>query len=307
MTDEARTVACVEKPRVYASDVDDNRRWAGFPFREGDVVISTRSKSGTTWMQMICALLIFQTPELPAPLADLSPWLDHTVEPLPVVLARLEGQQHRRFIKSHTPLDGLLPLDRRATYVVVVRHPLDMAVSLYHQGSNLDRARVAELTGTVEPPRTERPDLHEWLIAWVHRDVTPQEGLDSLPGVIHHLVDAWERRGDRVVLVHYDDLQADLPGQMAWLAGRLGIEVPDDRWPALVAAARFDAMRRRASLLVPDRLGVIKDPDRFFRAGSSGAGEDILDAVELSRYEQRVATLAPPEVVRWLHDPTARH
>jgi len=26
-------------------------------------------------MQMICALLIFQTPELPAPLAQLSPWL----------------------------------------------------------------------------------------------------------------------------------------------------------------------------------------------------------------------------------------
>lgn len=296
----------MEKPRVYTSDVDDSRRWAGFPFREGDIVISTRSKSGTTWMQMICALLIFQTPELPAPLADLSPWFDHTVEPLPVVVARLEAQQHRRFIKSHTPLDGLLPLDRRVTYVVVVRHPLDMAVSLYHQGSNMDRARVAELTGTVEPQRTERPDLHEWLTAWVDRDVTPQESLDSLPGVVHHLVDAWERRSDRVVLVHYDDLLTDLPGQMTWLAGRLGIEVPDDRWPELALAARFDAMRQRAALLVPDRLGVIKDPDRFFRAGRSGAGENILAPVELGRYQQRVTSLAPPEVVRWLHNPTAR-
>lgn len=170
----------------------------------------------------------------------------------------------------------------------------------------MDRARVAELTGTIEPQRIERPDLHEWLTAWVERDVTPQESLDSLPGVIHHLVDAWGRSADRVVLVHYDDLLADLPGKMKWLAWRLGIEVPHDRWPELVEAARFDAMRERAALLVPDRLGVLKDPNRFFRAGRSGAGEDVLDGKELSRYEQRVSSLAPPEVVRWLHDPTAR-
>ena len=44
--------------------------------RDGDIVISTRSKSGTTWLQMICALLVFQTPDLPAPLGELSPWLD---------------------------------------------------------------------------------------------------------------------------------------------------------------------------------------------------------------------------------------
>jgi hypothetical protein len=292
----------VETARVYTSDVDDNRRWVGFPFRDGDIVISTRSKSGTTWVQMICALLVFQTSDLPAPLAELSPWLDHTVEPLPIVLARLEGQQHRRFIKSHTPLDGLLPLDPRATYVVVVRDPLDMAVSLYHQGSNLNRARVAELTGTVEPQPVERLDLHDWLIAWIERDVTPQESLDSLPGVIHHLVDAWARRGDRVVLVHYDDLLVDLPCTMEWLAGRLGIGVPADRWPELVAAARFDAMRQRAALLAPDRLGVLKDPDRFFRAGTSGAGREVLHPEELARYQERVASLAPAEVLNWLHD-----
>lgn len=85
------------------------------------------------------------------------------------------------------------------------------------------------------------------------------------------------------------------------------MEVPDDRWPELVAAARFDAMRRRAAFLAPDRLGVIKDPHRFFRAGRSGAGEDVLDSAELNRYKQRVSSLAPPEVVRWLHDPAARH
>jgi len=133
-------------PIRYRTDDEDSARWLGFAHRDGDIVISTRSKAGTTWVQMICALLVFQTPELPRPLSELSPWLDWVITPRDQVDARLEAQAHRRFIKTHTPLDGL-PLDRRATYIVVGRHPLDMAVSLYHQGDNLDREAIARLTG----------------------------------------------------------------------------------------------------------------------------------------------------------------
>ena len=57
-----------ERPVRYRSVDEDSGRWTDFPFRDGDIVISTRSKSGTTWVQMICALLIFQTTELPAEL-----------------------------------------------------------------------------------------------------------------------------------------------------------------------------------------------------------------------------------------------
>jgi len=32
----------------YVSPDEDSGRWLGFPFPEGDIVISTRSKSGTT-------------------------------------------------------------------------------------------------------------------------------------------------------------------------------------------------------------------------------------------------------------------
>ena len=128
----------------YRSGDEDSGRWLGFPFRDGDIVISSRSKHGTTWMQMICALLVHRTPELPRPLADISPWLDWLGTPRDEVVEDLQAQTHRRIIKTHTPLDGL-PLDRRATFVVVARHPLDAAISLYHQGDNLDHERIREL------------------------------------------------------------------------------------------------------------------------------------------------------------------
>jgi hypothetical protein len=287
----------------YRSPEEDSERWRGFPFRPGDIVVSTRSKSGTTWVQMICLLLVLRTPLLPRRLAELSPWLDWLVEPRDQVLARLAAQPHRRVIKTHTPLDGL-PIDPRATYVVVGRHPLDMAVSLYHQGANIDRDRARVLAGQPPPdrPRPPRPPLREWLPRWIDQDVDPREELDSLPGVLWHLSDAWRRRDEpNVELVHYHDLSTDLAGEMRRLAARLDLEPPS---PELVGAAGFERMRARADQLAPDTQGVLKDRAAFFRRGRSGAGREELGEDGVARYHARAAALAPPDLLAWLHRPT---
>jgi len=292
-----------EAPVRCVSADEDSARWDGFPFRQGDIVISTRSKSGTTWMQMICALLVFQTAEPPAPLAELSPWLDLLVVPRSEVYARLEALQHRRFIKTHTPLDGI-PIDARATYIVVARHPLDMAASLYHQGDNLDRVRLHQLRNQPEPeqPPPQRAELHEWLLAWIDDDVSRLEQMDSLPGVMWHLSDAWGRRDQpNVVLVHYDHLVSDLAGEMRHLAALLDIEVSEQSWPALVEAAEFSSMRSRADELAPNTLGILKSTAAFFRRGTSGAGREQLTDPELAHYRARVHRMASPELLGWLH------
>jgi hypothetical protein len=284
----------------YRSPDEDSVRWSAFPFRAGDIVISTRSKSGTTWVQMICALLVFQSPSLPAPLVELSPWVDWLGEPRDELVARLEAQQHRRFVKTHTPLDGI-PIDPRATYIVVGRHPLDMAVSLYHQGGNIDRKRVAALTGQDDTPRP-LPPLHEWLIGWIDRDADPRHDMDSLPGVVWHIADAWQRReAPNIVLVHYNDLSSDLDATMRYLASRLGIAVDEERWPELVEAATFAHMRRRADELTPDARGVLLDRSKFFREGRSGSGNDELTETEQVAYSRRVQSLASADVLTWLH------
>src|SRR5918992_4606497 len=127
-----------QAPRTrYRSIIADSGRWDGFVFRPGDVVISTPSKSGTTWTQMLCALLIFDGPEFPAPLEKVSPWLDMSNRPLAEVTAALAAQTHRRVIKTHTPLDGL-PLHPDVTYLVVGRDPRDTAISLEHHVANMD-------------------------------------------------------------------------------------------------------------------------------------------------------------------------
>jgi aryl sulfotransferase len=273
-------------------------RWANFPFRSGDIVISAPVKSGTTWLQMICALLVFQTQDLPAPLSRLSPWLDSTAASRDEIYSLLSDQQNRRVIKTHTQLDKVV-IDPRATYLVVARHPLDLAISLYHQADNLGGADIAPSASKLERDRP-RPPLRQWLVEWIDADGPSQDRQASLANVMWHLSDAWGRRHEQnIVLVHYEDLSADLEGEMRRLAARLDITIPDETWPSLVKAATFDQMRADADRIQP--LGGLKDNAAFFRSGISGAGLALLSRDEIARYELRTAQLASADMLAWLH------
>jgi hypothetical protein len=141
-----------------------------------------------------------------------------------------------------------------------------------------------------------------WLRSWIEDDADPRKQLDSLPGVMWHLTDAWSRRHEpNVVLVHYDDLQADLMGQMRRLAAALDLRVAEDLWPRLVSAASFASMRAAAERVAPDPSRVLVDTSAFFRRGTSGAGGKLLDDAELAAYAARTSALAPADLLAWLH------
>jgi hypothetical protein len=283
----------------YRTWLADSSRWDGFEFRDDDIVISTPAKCGTTWMQMICALLVFGDAALPLPLTELSPWLDIRTESIGSVFARLAAQRHRRFIKTHTPLDGL-PFDERVTYICVGRDPRDAAISSDNHRTNMDReVLVRALPSADAPVPCDDPLERFW--RWVEQDAPPREGLELL---LHHLGTFWDRRhASNVVLVHYAELRADLAGEMRRLAGRLNIAIDEGTWPGLVADATFDRMRARADTLAPQvtLAGLWPDASRFFHRGTSGQWRTLLGVGDLDRYWERVRRLAPPDLVAWAH------
>jgi aryl sulfotransferase len=298
------------RPRGMGAVIFNVARWKGFEFRHDDIVISTVGKAGTTWMQMQVALLLFRNPQLPAPLAVLSPWLEMNTRPLQEVRADLEAQTHRRFIKSHTPLDEL-PWDDRVTYLHVSRDPRDVACSWDNHVRNVDFGRffearaasvglddLAELGLEGGPPvPPERPPDRFW--QWMEGDGGDDpSGLSEMVGMS---LSFWAAR-DRpnVHLFHYADLQADLGGQMTRLAGILGVDPPTDE---LVAAAGFAAMKARADELVPNSdTALWKDTSRFFEKGVSGRWRDVIQEAELSRYDAALAALIDDaDFVQWLH------
>ncbi|MBE8523030.1 sulfotransferase domain-containing protein [Amycolatopsis sp. H6(2020)] len=280
--------------------MSDSALWDRFRFRAGDIVISTPPKCGTTWMQMLCALLVFDTTELPRPLTEISPWLDATTYDTEAILADLESQSHRRFVKTHTPLDGL-PSAEGVTYICVGRDPRDAMLSFDHAVANIhpDAITAGGLQVVAPPP----PDPLERFRLWVDAEPTPSSASFgvSLANLVHHVRTFWDHRDEpQVALFHYADLKADLPGQLRRLAAALAIS--SRRIEQLAEAATFDRMRNRADELAPGVDAKLwRSNKAFFRSGTSGQWRDLLDPATLDRYHRRVAELAPVAVAEWLH------
>ena len=96
-----------QKTRELHNHHFDSTIWNDFQFRDDDIVIATYAKSGTTWVQQIVSQLIFSGAD-GLEVAEMSPWLDLRVPPKEVKLPAVHAQKHRRFIKTHLPVDALV-------------------------------------------------------------------------------------------------------------------------------------------------------------------------------------------------------
>lgn len=297
----------------YRNFIFDSARWSALERRPGDIVITTPPKCGTTWTQNIVAMLVLGTTTFERPVAELSPWLEQVLRPLDGVLADLDAMEHRRFIKSHTPLDGL-SWDEDVTYVVVFRDPRDAAVSWDHHVRNLDHERVLQLRAQAHgmddlagmPPMPEPiHDPVERFWAYLTARAPTPEFAGSFELYARHAAAAWERRLEpNVVMLHYADLQQDLEGEMRRIAKRLGIEVAEQRWPDLVEAASFSSMKARADVLVPNVGQVWIDQPEFFHRGTSGQWRELVGEEGDARYQEIVRELIhDEELLSWLHRP----
>jgi aryl sulfotransferase len=293
------------RTRTYRSHHLDSERWEHVTMRPGDVVISTSMKAGTTWMQRIMSLLVLGPGPLPAPLVTLSPWIDAAfMGPIDDVAAAIEGQQHQRFLKSHLPFDAL-PYDPSVRYVFVGRDTRDVFMSAFnhYRGYTEFTYSLLDAAGGALGPMPRCPATERELWAdWMTRSLFDWE-TDGWPfwSHHHHAASFWSYRHlGNVLLVHYADLLADLEGQMRRIAEFTRLEVADEAWPAVVEAARFDAMRQDA-IRNEEHLALIFDGGarRFFHKGTNGRWRDVLTADDLSLYEAAAVQL-DPELRAWL-------
>ena len=300
-----------ERLHEYKSPFMDTGRWADFEPRPDDIFVCTSYKAGTTWLQTICALLIVQKPELPGRLSDLSPWVEVITQPIKDVLTTYETQTHRRFIKTHTPLDGL-PFFEDATYLFCGRDPRDVFMSMLNHIGNMDEDRLRELQQAagveIDEEQPELPsDQNELFHIWLTTPSFEWE-KDGFPWWSHfsHAKTFWEyRQLPNLHFLHYADLQADLEGEMRRMAGILGIEVDERLWPGLVKGATFDTVKANPEQYAPEaNVGLWKDTSRFFHKGTTGQWQDALSERSLALYGEVKRDRLPPEAGEWLEKGT---
>jgi hypothetical protein len=291
----------------YRSFICDSARWDGFELRPGDIIVTTPPKCGTTWMQTLCLLLVHGAP-LAVSLSDLSTWLDQELKSIDDVAAMYDAQQHRRVIKTHTPMDGI-PWRDDVVYVGVGRDPRDVALSAKDHSANMDMdaaraARDAAGAAPLSPAPGGAPSMPRTVQTWIEDDKPVEQFGSSLAFTVHHLAHLWAIR-DRpnVLLLHYSDLRADLPGSVRQVAAGLGIEVDDETVAAVVDAATFESMQADADRAAPNTtVKLWHDNRQFFAEGRVGAWRSAFSPAELAAYDERIVALCPDESLRaWLH------
>jgi aryl sulfotransferase len=108
-----------------------------------------------------------------------------------------------------------------------------------------------------------------------------------------------------VLLVHYDDLTADLAGQMRRIAGFLGVEIDEARLPAMLEHCSIDYMRRTAAQHAPILDMIFKGGSAtFFHKGTNGRWKDLLSAADLKKYDEVVRAHLTPDCARWVETGT---
>ena len=148
-----------QKARDLHNHHFDSTIWDEFEFRDDDIILATYAKAGTTWLQQIVSQLIFNGKD-GLPVAEMSPWLDLRIPPKQVKLPEIEQQTHRRFLKTHLPVDALV-FSQTAKYIYIGRDGRDVVWSMYNHHANANDLWYEALNdtpGLVGPPITRPPE-----------------------------------------------------------------------------------------------------------------------------------------------------
>jgi len=285
------------KQRDLHSHHFDSTIWDDFRFRDDDIIISTYAKSGTTWMQQILAQLLFDgAPDLPV--AEMSPWMDLRVPPKAVKLAAVEAQSHRRFLKTHLPVDALV-FASEARYLYIGRDGRDIVWSLYNHHRNANSKWYEALNdtpGRVGPPIGKPPeDIREYFREWLEKDGFPfwsfWENARSW----------WEvRHLPNVMFLHFDELKEDMPGRIRAIADFLSIPIDEKKWEDILLHCSFDYMKNNAAPSTP-MGGAFWDGGAqvFINKGTNGRWNDILTDEDNRRYEKIAEARLGVDCARW--------
>lgn len=276
----------------------DSTVWDRFAFRKGDIVIATYGKSGTTWMQQIVSQLLFGGQE-GLDLHALSPWLDMRILPSADILAALEAQTHRRFVKTHLPVDALV-FSPDASYIYVARDGRDVLWSMYNHHANFrpEMYRLLNDTpGRVGPPLDPPPaSIRDYFHAWLDGDGHPFWSFWD------NVRSWWEiRHLPNVRLVHFAQMKADLAGDIRRIAAFLDIPIDETRWPAILEHCGFDYMRAHGDRIAPSGGAAWQGgAETFLHKGTNGRWRDVLTPEDIAKYERIAREQLGEDCAHWL-------
>jgi len=208
-----------------------------------DVFLASFPKSGTTWLlHIVYHIMHHGTPPEGAKVDESIPWIDCDPYSIPAL-----GPQ--RLFKTHMPFDWL-PFSKNTKYIYVARNAKDVAISFYYFIENMQRQ--------VPGYRKENEIGIPQFIDLFHQGKV-------LYGSWWRHVESWytAHTNPNVLIVTYEELQADLAGKVREISSFLGVTLEDDIVSSIVDKCTFGSMRK-------DKKASMAYCTNFWRKGVCG-------------------------------------
>jgi aryl sulfotransferase len=232
--------------------------------------------------------------------AELSPWVDLRVPPKEVKIGALEAQTQRRFMKTHLPVNAL-EFSPKAKYIYVARDGRDVVMSLHnHHASALPMwyGALNDTPGRVGPPiAPPSADRAAYFQEWLDKD-----GFPFWP--FWENVRTWwaVRNLPNVLLVHFADLKADLPGMIRKIAAFLEVTIDEAKFPVIVEHCTFAWMKKNATASVPMGGAFWEGgAETFIYKGENARWTSVLSAEQSAQYKDRAVAELGEECAAWLN------
>ncbi len=244
------------------------RYLAEFGESDDDILVSTFSKSGTTWMQMILYQLTTDGAMDFDHLFDISPWVYYSAlrETMPV------RTPQPRIIKSHDRY-GRFETGRRGRFVFVVRDGRDVCLSLFHHRRNFKRYE-----GSFDQHFDDFIHGNEY--NWFDHIRPWLENAAGLP----------------ITYVRFEDLKHDFATTALRVAQACRIETSPATLARVLERCSFEYMKRHEARFAPrnehfaGKVGIpylVRNADQFIRHGKVGEGVAALSQRQLDIYRER--------------------
>ncbi|GFT23522.1 hypothetical protein NPIL_431561 [Nephila pilipes] len=271
------------------SEISRIQRIRGFPFpkvdwfikehieetldyasRNGDIIICSYPKTGTTWLQYIILQIISKGKDFPSlndALVKVVPFMELTGK------GPIEEMQGLRIYKHHYPFD-MIKKNKNAKYLYIYRNPEDTLVSYYHFMQNL---------------RHEKIDFDQFFEESLSSEIEYGRYFEHVLSFLAH------KNDENLLLISYEKLYTNRKEEYLRIAKFLGEEyyqnlAEDEALMKLIMEnTSFDHMKKNLPFVHPQSKESSEEPVKtvdFFRKGVIGDGKNKMSPDQIKRLKE---------------------
>jgi len=269
------------------SFLHDPHLLANFKARPTDVLITTAPKAGTTWMQQLLHQLRSGGDPNFESIYDVVPWLEMPQHGVPYTetLAAYECLPDPRVFKTHCTFMQT-PGSDVARIILTVRDPRDCCVSFFHHMNGMNPEAIPGMPSMAFENMQACVDKFLSFGAW-YRNVASW----------------WPHRDQpNVLMMRYQDLIADLPGQVDRVVAFLGWKLTAEQRAAALEYSSFRWMKTSEAKFVRRTSGAprMQKDGTFIRQGKVGGHDAELTPAQSEAILAKARQELTPECLEYV-------